>query len=226
MANHIAVVSSKFKSCFINGSPASVEQEINYGTVIETYNIDIGLQESFKSGESADSGMLKLFWPETGQSSGIRSFCKVIFKSSGKKPGPDTVLLDPKSKMVTLYKPTKKKESIARVMSLTGDVMLKPAGSSIFSTVVKPGFGINNGDSIRTGETGFAVIIYIDDRSVVKIRDNTEFQFIDTPSTRTIDIKQSTLISSAVDLVFDIFSSRGTKTFIVSTPVSVAGVKG
>ena len=103
-------------------------------------------------------------------------------------------------------------------MKSNGDVMLKPVGSSIFSTVVEPGFGINNGDSIRTGETGFAVIIYIDDRSVVKIRENTEFEFIDSPSTRTIDIKQGT--------IFDNVTSRGTKTFIVSTPVSVAGVKG
>ena len=65
-------------------------------------------------------------------------------------------------------------EAIARVMKSNGDVMLKALGKTTFSTVVKPGLGINNGDAIRIGETGFAVIIYIDDRSVVKIRENTD----------------------------------------------------
>mgnify|MGYP003722566643 CR=1 FL=1 len=109
-------------------------------------------------------------------------------------------------------------EAIARVMKSNGDVMLKALGKTTFSTVVKPGLGINNGDAIRIGETGFAVIIYIDDRSVVKIRENTEFEFIDSPSTRTIEIKQGT--------IFNNVSPQHDKTFIVATPVSVASVKG
>jgi len=109
-------------------------------------------------------------------------------------------------------------EAIARVMKSKGDVSLKALGKSSFSTAVKPGLGINNGDAIRIGEVGFAVIIFIDDRSVIKIRENTEFQFIDSPSTRTIDIEQGT--------IFNKVSKQRKKTFIVATPVSVASVKG
>ena len=109
-------------------------------------------------------------------------------------------------------------EAIARVMKSKGDVSLKALGKSSFSTAVKPGLGINNGDAIRIGEVGFAVIIFIDDRSVIKIRENTEFQFIDSPSTRTIDIEQGT--------IFNKVSKQREKTFIVATPVSVASVKG
>ena len=109
-------------------------------------------------------------------------------------------------------------EAIARVMKSNGDVTLKALGKASFTTDVKPGHGINNGDAIRIGEVGFAVVIFIDDRSVIKIRENTEFQFIDSPSTRTIDIEQGT--------IFNNVSKQKEKTFRVETPVSVASVKG
>jgi len=109
-------------------------------------------------------------------------------------------------------------EAIARVMKSQGDVMVKSLGKASFSTEVKPGHGINNGDAIRIGEAGFAMVIFIDDKSVVKIRENTEFQFIDSPSTRTIDIEQGT--------IFNNVSPQRDKTFTVETPVSVASVKG
>lgn len=109
-------------------------------------------------------------------------------------------------------------EAIARVMKSNGDVTLKGLGKASFSTDVKAGHGINNGDAIRIGEVGFAVVIFIDDRSVIKIRENTEFQFIDSPSTRTIDIEQGT--------IFNKVSKQRDKTFRVETPVSVASVKG
>jgi hypothetical protein len=109
-------------------------------------------------------------------------------------------------------------EAIARIMKSNGDVMLKRLGKSSFSTQAKSGHGINNGDAIRVGETGFAVVIFIDDRSVIKIRENTEFQFIDSPSTRTIDLEQG--------IIFNKISKQRDKTFRVETPVSVASVKG
>ncbi len=109
-------------------------------------------------------------------------------------------------------------EAIARVMKANGDVFLKALGKTSFSKTVKPGQGINNGDAIRIGETGFAAVIFIDDRSVVKIRENTEFQFIDSPSTRTLEIEQGT--------IFNNVSKQRDKTFRVETPVSVASVKG
>ncbi len=110
-------------------------------------------------------------------------------------------------------------ESIARVMKSDGDVTLKPMGEQTFLADIKAGHGINNGDAIRIGEVGFAIVIFIDDKSVVKIRENTEFQFIDSPNTRTLELHQGTIFNT-------ITKQKGGKTFRVETPVSVASVKG
>ena len=207
MANHIADVSSIFKSCFIDGSPASVGQEINYGTVIETYNIDIGLQESFKSSELADSGMLKLFWPKTGQSSGIKSFCKVIYQSSGKRPGPDTVLLDPKSEIVTLDKPKSKKTNTRAVIAK----VRSPA--FLNGSQIKNGDLIKYGDEIRTGENGFVILVYVDDKSMRKIMENAILTIVD-PN----DLKLRERFTAG--------PQTHHQQFIIMTPSSVASIKG
>jgi len=109
-------------------------------------------------------------------------------------------------------------DAIARVMKSNGDVSLRGLGETTFSAGVKAGRGINNGDAIRIGETGFAVVIFIDDKSIVKIRENTEFQFIDTPTTRTLDLEHGTILNKV--------TKQRDKTFQVETPVSVASVKG
>ena len=43
---------------------------------------------------------------------------------------------------------------------------------------MKPGQAIANGDAIRVGESSFAVVIFLDDKSVVKIRENTDFRVL------------------------------------------------
>ena len=110
-------------------------------------------------------------------------------------------------------------ETVARVMKSNGEVMVKSIGSPTFNQPAKPGLAIRNGDAIRVGESGFAVVIFLDDRSVVKVRENTEFQFIETSNTRTLDIDQGTILNN-------INKDGRTKDFRVETPVSVASVKG
>ena len=60
-------------------------------------------------------------------------------------------------------------ETIGRVMKSNGVVLIKPVGGGTYSINVKPGQAVSNGDAIRVGEGSFAVVIYLDDRSVVKI---------------------------------------------------------
>lgn len=110
-------------------------------------------------------------------------------------------------------------EDIARVMKAKGGVFLKPLGSSTFNISVKPGQAISNGDAIHIGDKGFAVVIFLDDRSVVKIKSNTEFQFVESPSTRTLNIEYGTILNN-------VQKEGREKTFRVETPVSVASVKG
>jgi len=110
-------------------------------------------------------------------------------------------------------------ETIARVAKAAGDVFVKRLGSAQFDEAVTPGAAINNGDALKVGQTGFAVVIFIDDRSVIKVKANTEFQFIDTENTRSIDIDAGTIINHVARQGRD-------KTFRVETPTSVASVKG
>ena len=56
----IAKVTSVTNSVFLNRSPASSGQMIDYGDVIETYDISKGLQESFLSEEIEDDGYLNI----------------------------------------------------------------------------------------------------------------------------------------------------------------------
>jgi len=79
-------------------------------------------------------------------------------------------------------------------MKANGEVLIKPIGSGTYSISVKPGQAISNGDAIRVGEASFAVVIFLDDRSVVKIRENTDFQFVETSNTRSLIIEQGTTL--------------------------------
>ena len=62
-------------------------------------------------------------------------------------------------------------------------------------------------------------MIFIDDKSVVKIRENTDFQFVETSNTRSLIIDQGTTLHN-------VNTEGRTKTYRVETPVSVASVKG
>jgi len=110
-------------------------------------------------------------------------------------------------------------ETIGRVMKANGEVLIKPIGGGAYSVAVKPGQAIANGDAIRVGESGFAVVIFLDDKSVVKIRENTDFQFVETSNTRSLIIEQGTTLHN-------VNKDNRKKTYRVETPVSVASVKG
>ena len=226
----IAKVESVTNSCFINGSPASVGQEINYGTVIETYNIDIGLQESFLSKLIVDSGYLSLSWVKGGESSSIKSFCKVIYQSSGKRPGPNTVLLDPKSEIIAPPRPftgaggrhhhPKNPGEVAKIAKARGQVQIKHGGDDYNYTKwesVKVGGSIFDGDIIKVGGVGYCIVVFLDDKSMLKIRESTQFQFMESSSTRTINIA----FGSPADVKKD-----KKKDFTITTPTSVSSIKG
>ena len=108
---------------------------------------------------------------------------------------------------------------IARLIKVEGKVFFKRLGMETFSEKAKPGSAIVNGDQINVGEKGYAAVIYIDDRSIIKIKENTKFSFMDSPNTRTIDLVYGTLLNK-------VNKEKRTKSFRIQTPVSVASVKG
>ena len=88
-----------------------------------------------------------------------------------------------------------------------------------YSEVAQVGASINNGDAIKVGDYGFAALIFIDDRSVVKVKPNSQFEIMDTKNTRSVNIEFGTILNK-------IEKENRTKTFRVVSPVSVASVKG
>ena len=108
---------------------------------------------------------------------------------------------------------------IARLIKVEGKVFFKRLGMETFSEKAKPGSAIVNGDQINVGEKGYAAVIYIDDRSIIKIKENTKFSFMDSPNTRTIELVYGTLLNK-------VNKEKRTKSFRIQTPVSVASVKG
>ena len=118
-----------------------------------------------------------------------------------------------------LYLPQLQADVIARLIKIEGDVYFKRMGMDTFSEKGKLGAAIQNGDAIKVGETGFGAIIYLDDRTILKIRENTKFSFMETQNTRTVDLTHGTLLNN-------VKSEGRTKSFRIQTPVSVASVKG
>ena len=80
-------------------------------------------------------------------------------------------------------------ESVARLIKSEGVVYLKRMGMQTYSEVAQVGASINNGDAIKVGDYGFAALIFIDDRSVVKVKPNSQFEIMDTKNTRSVIIE-------------------------------------
>ena len=108
---------------------------------------------------------------------------------------------------------------IARLVKTEGRVYIKRLGMNTFSEGGTTGSAIKNGDQLKVEENSFAAIIYLDDRSIIKVRENTTFSFMDTRNSRTVDISHGTLLN-------EIKKEGRIKDFRIQTPVSVASVKG
>ena len=104
-------------------------------------------------------------------------------------------------------------------MKAEGLVYIKRLGMQTYAEAAQIGAAINNGDAIKVGEYGFAAVIFLDDRSVVKIKADTQFEFMDTRNTRSLNIEFGTILNK-------IEKENRNKTFRVVSPVSVASVKG
>ncbi len=108
-------------------------------------------------------------------------------------------------------------ETIATVTKARGNVQLKRIGETSFSDL-SSGFSLQSGDIINVGEPGFCMVIFLDDKSILKIRESTQFQFVESENTRTLNIEFGKLLS-------DVKKERQ-KDFRIETSVSVASVKG
>jgi len=115
-------------------------------------------------------------------------------------------------------------ENIAITTKASGDISLKRASEDEFKAGIKLGTRINNNDQIKTGEEGYAVIVFLDDKTQLKIQPNSVVQIQgETEESRTgiekrINVDTGKLKAEVAE------QRRGE--FIIATPTSVASVKG
>jgi len=106
---------------------------------------------------------------------------------------------------------------VASVIKTKGEVKRLPAGSFDLLSV-EVGTQLENGDVIQTASDGFAVIMFNDDKTLLKLRENVQITMNDDPSTRTVNMDKG-------ESLFEV-TPGALKEFKVQTPVSVASVKG
>ena len=87
---------------------------------------------------------------------------------------------------------------------------------------LKTGMVLTDGDRIRTGEKAYVSIIFIDDKSMLKIKENTEVTVTGKRSARSI-AKQVNIDSGTLRAQI---SKQRKGDFIVQSSTSVASVKG
>ena len=109
---------------------------------------------------------------------------------------------------------------IAVTTKVKGLVEIMPVGKKDFSDL-KRGTVLSDGDKIRTGSSGFVAIIFIDDKSTLKLKGNSE----------VVIMGQKTAASISKKINMDSGTIRATvkkqnTDFVIQTPTSVASVKG
>lgn len=120
-----------------------------------------------------------------------------------------------------LITPLHSASKIAVTTKVSGKVSIETVGQSGFSKL-KTGTILSDGDRIKTGEDGFIVFIYIDDKSMIKIKEKTEIMVKGTRTTGSI----SKQINIDVGTLRAQVNKQRSGDFIVQSPTSVASVKG
>ena len=109
---------------------------------------------------------------------------------------------------------------VAVTTKVKGLVEIMPVGKDNFLNL-KPGTILADGDKIRTGSSGFTAIIFIDDKSTLKLKENSEVVINGQRSARSIAKKINMDIGTIRATV-----NKQNSNFVIQTPTSVASVKG
>ena len=109
---------------------------------------------------------------------------------------------------------------IAVTTKISGKVEIMPIGKKDFFDL-NSGMILSDGDKIRTGSKGFAAIIFIDDKSTLKLKENSEViingQRMASSISKKINMDEGTIRATI---------QKQNSNFVIQTPTSVASVKG
>ena len=110
---------------------------------------------------------------------------------------------------------------VAIAIKIKGDVSIIHKGLNT-AQALKPGSPLSDQDKIRTGKNGFVAIMYLDDKTVLKMLGNSDMTILGQRSgvkiNKSIDIKYGKIAAAVTP-------QKG-KEFMIATPTSVASVKG
>ena len=109
---------------------------------------------------------------------------------------------------------------IAVATKVKGPVEIMPIGKKGCSDL-EPGTILSDGDKIRTGPSAFTAIIFIDDKSTLKVKDNSEVVITGKRTAASISKK----INMDEGTIRATVKKQNTD-FVIQTPTSVASVKG
>ena len=113
-------------------------------------------------------------------------------------------------------------QSVAVVTKVKGNVEVRHGDSGVSFNVVKAGELLNDEDFVRTGANAFAVLIYLDDKSMVKLKGNTNLLIRGKRVGKGLE-KNLELTGGTVKAVV---SKQRRGEFKITSPTSVASVKG
>ena len=111
-------------------------------------------------------------------------------------------------------------DKIAVTTKVKGIVEIMKVGNKNFISL-KAGSILDDGDKVRTGNSGFVAIIFIDDKSTLKIKENSEAVITGQRTAKDIS-KKINLDGGTVRASI----SKQNVDFVIQTPTSVASVKG
>ena len=116
---------------------------------------------------------------------------------------------------------TSASSKVAIAIKTKGDVSIIHKGLNT-AQALKPGSPLSDQDKIRTGKNGFVAIMYLDDKTVLKMLGNSDMTILGQRSgvkiNKSIDIKYGRIAAAVTP-------QKG-KEFMIATPTSVASVKG
>lgn len=110
---------------------------------------------------------------------------------------------------------------VAVITKVKGAVEIRSTGKDDYGAV-NPGTVLFDGDFIRTGANGFLVLVYLDDKSMLKVKGNTG---VEIKGKRTGGGISKKVNMTGGTLKADVSKQRRGD-FVVTTPTSVASVKG
>jgi len=107
---------------------------------------------------------------------------------------------------------------LATIFKTSGNVTVRQLGKTEFDLPARNLLNLHKGEAIRTGQDGFSVLMFKEDKSLVKVWKNSLVELSEDYSIRTLKMKEGKVF-------FDV-KKGGRNSYRIETPTSVASVKG